>query len=158
MSGVAAMIAELERHRSAGRVAGLKEEAGDVLGFALLGGGAAAAATIALSQDGDVGRGLGVGAAVALVIFALNVGGGGGGGTGGTTGIPTPCPCKLRLSPAGLTHDGHASSAEAVVAACQACGKAELVVTGDTKQGDADALVIALEKAGITVYRKGGAA
>ena len=124
------------------------------------------------SSVGSVGKGvLGVGVGFALYMFITGFGGGGGFGWGrglggkrgtGETGPdasptvppasagPGPARARLMLSPEGITVNGKAMSLDAAIEAIRAARDVEVVVTGDTIQGDADDLLVALFLAGIT--------
>lgn len=69
-----------------------------------------------------------------------------------------PTRCAIRVAAAGITVDGKPATREAAVTACKAASGADVVVTGDARQGDWDALKTALETAGVTVYMKQGGA
>jgi hypothetical protein len=96
---------------------------------------------------------------IALAIMYWRCGGGfgigGGGGLGGGKGevartIDAGVPrCQLRLAADGITVDGEAMSQADAVSACKKAGGAEVVVTGDARQGDWDALRAALDEAGV---------
>lgn len=99
---------------------------------------------------------------IALAILYWRCGGGfgfGGGsfGAGEGTGEGTakkaadvsPKRCQLRLGATGITVDGKAATQAEAVAACKAAGGADVVVTGDARQGDWDALRSALDEAGV---------
>lgn len=125
------------------------------------------------SSVGSVGKGvLGVGVGFALYMFITGFGGGGGFGWGrglggkegagkapGPGGSPTAPPASagpgparalLMLAPEGITVNGKAMSLDAAIEAVRAARDVEVVVTGDTIQGDADDLLVALFLAGIT--------
>lgn len=86
-------------------------------------------------------------------------------GLGGGGGIGTPRPadeaprtddggvaarCKLRLDAAGLTRDGKPVAPHEAAEACRA-GGAELVVTGDAREGDLAAIRAAFEAGGVVL-------
>ena len=122
------------------------------------------------SRAGDVGKGvLGVGVGFALYMLISGFGGGGGFGWGrgrgegrgergtGPSTIPPASPgpagparSQLKLTPAGITVDGNPMSLDEAVAAVKAARDVDVVVTGDTIQGDVDDLLVALFLAGIT--------
>jgi hypothetical protein len=60
--------------------------------------------------------------------------------------------CQLRLDPSGLSIDGEPAEIEDAVDACAASGAADLVVTGDARYGEFEALSEALDAAGVDVY------
>jgi len=78
-------------------------------------------------------------------------GAGSGPGTGAVVAVDAgPTRCALRLAEAGLTVDGKPATRDEAIAACkQTTGGAEVLVTGDARQGDWDDLRAALEAAGI---------
>ena len=125
------------------------------------------------SSVGSVGKGvLGVGVGFALYMFITGFGGGGGfgwgRGLGGKQGAgkapgpgvsptvppasagPGPARALLMLAPEGITVNGKAMSLDAAIETVRAARDVEVVVTGDTIQGDADDLLVALFLAGIT--------
>lgn len=69
-------------------------------------------------------------------------------------GVPR---CTLRLSAEGITVDGRAVSADQAIAACKR-GGADVIVTGDARQGDWDSLRAALDAAGVVWFERGAAA
>jgi hypothetical protein len=98
---------------------------------------------------------------VALAILYWRCGGGFGIGAGDSVGRGKgvgdvakvvdagPTTCKLRLSSVGITVDGRKVTEAEAVAACKAAGAAEIVVTGDAKQGEWESLRGALDEAGV---------
>lgn len=66
------------------------------------------------------------------------------------SGAPPP-PCVLYLDASGLTVDGNSVTVEEAVGACQKAGKARLRATGDARAGTYDALIRALDQAGVPV-------
>lgn len=104
--------------------------------------------------------GLVIGAIVAAVLF-LTCGrgwglGGAGKGEGSGSSAPAdagPKRCAIRVTANGMTLDGVASNKEAIVTACTGA-TADVVVTGDARQGDWEELKTALERANITVFLK----
>lgn len=124
------------------------------------------------SSVGSVGKGvLGFGVGFALYMFITGFGGGGGFGWGrglggregagktpGPSGRPTtptvspgsgPARARLMLTPEGITVDGKAMSLDEAIETVRAARDVEVVVTGDTMQGDVDDLLVALFLAGI---------
>jgi hypothetical protein len=69
-----------------------------------------------------------------------------------------PSRCAIRIAAAGITVNGKPSTRAAAVMACKATSGADVVVTGDARQGDWDELEKALEAAGVSVYMKQGGA
>jgi hypothetical protein len=66
-------------------------------------------------------------------------------------GIPR---CAILLAASGITEDRVASTPQETVARCKAAGAADVIVTGDTRQGDWDALRAALEAANIAIFKR----
>ena len=62
-----------------------------------------------------------------------------------------PPPCELRLDRRGLWRNDQLIDTKAAIAACEPARHANLVVTGDARQGDYDDLEEALVSAGIRV-------
>lgn len=81
---------------------------------------------------------------------------GGGSGTGRGSGSAAasapvvPHHCPVRVTAKGLELDGKPSTQAAIVASCPQ--GADVVVTGDARQGDWDALKAALEAAHVPVF------
>jgi hypothetical protein len=76
------------------------------------------------------------------------------GGTGGNDSSPVrpvagPKRCAVRVAPTGITVDGKPMSRDDAVAACKAATGADIVVTGDAREGDWQDLRAALEAAGV---------
>lgn len=104
-------------------------------------------------------------AAIALAVMYLTCGAGfglGGKGKGDGKGVGSaivrevgPRRCMIRVSAAGITVDGTKATRKAAVAACKDTTGADVVVTGDARQGDWDELRAALEAANIAVYKLG---
>ena len=67
-----------------------------------------------------------------------------------------PTRCAVRIAAAGITVDGKPATRDAAVTACKATSGADVVVTGDARQGDWDDLKAALEAAGVTIYLEQG--
>lgn len=103
-------------------------------------------------------------AALALLIAAaryLTCGHGfglGGVGSGDDTGASTVQPaagprrCEIRITARGITVDGKPMQRDAAVAACQAMAGADIIVTGDARQGDRDSLLGALAAAKVPTF------
>jgi hypothetical protein len=64
--------------------------------------------------------------------------------------------CSVRVAAAGITVDGVARTRDEAVAACKPLGGADVVVTGDARQGDWDDLKQALAAAGVKVFTRQG--
>ena len=103
---------------------------------------AIAAAIAAAIVYGTCGRGWGLGA-----------GGGRGAGLHPVAGIVDAGPhrCAIRVAAAGVTVDGKPATRDQVVAACKATTGADVVVTGDARQGDWDELRAALAAAAVQI-------
>ena len=113
-----------------------------------------------------------VGAALVLALVLVQCGGGfglgGGGGSGvgggrraiGTSdGSGAAIPrCALRVDATGIALDDRAVSIADAVAACHRAGGAEVLVTGDARQGTWDALRAALDAAAIAFHTRGAGA
>ena len=111
-------------------------------------------------------------AVLVLALLAIRCGGGfglgGGDGLGGRRGDPgsgagpgsgsarAPARCQLRVDATGVTVDGKPASTAAAVAACR--GGADVVVTGDARQGAWDELARALAAAGVATAVRGAGA
>jgi hypothetical protein len=65
-----------------------------------------------------------------------------------------PDRCSIRVTADGIAVDGAPATRAAAVAACKATTGADVVVTGDARQGDWDALRTALEAAKVPIYTK----
>jgi len=98
--------------------------------------------------------------AIVLAVLYLRCGRGWGlGGKGAGSGTATPGAtdagprrCAIRVAAHGLTVDGKAATRDEVVAACKATTGADVVVTGEARQGDWDDLRAALEAAHVAVF------
>jgi len=97
--------------------------------------------------------------AIVLAVLYLRCGrgwglGGKGAGSGTAPGTADASPhrCAIRVAAHGLTVDGVAASRDEVVAACKATTGADVVVTGEARQGDWDDLRAALEAAHVAVF------
>lgn len=100
-------------------------------------------------------------AAMALMLSYLQCGsgfgfgGGAGAGAGGKGSAkqavddPKAKRCTVRLDAGGMKLEGKKATQDEIVAACKKAGRADVVVTGDARQGDWDALRAALDEAGI---------
>ena len=105
-----------------------------------------------------------LGAAIAA-LFYVRCGsgwgtGGKGPGEGGTTRgvavVPSDASarCAVRLAASGLTVDGKPATREEAIAACKRTTGADVLITGDARQGDWDELRTALEAAGIPYFTR----
>ena len=82
-------------------------------------------------------------------------GSGAGPGNGQTVvGDAGPKRCAVRVTAKGITVDGKPATRPQVIEKCKATGGAEVVVTGDARQGDWDELKAALEAAKIEILRR----
>jgi hypothetical protein len=110
---------------------------------------------------------VGFGAAVGLVVLAvfyLTCGRGwglGGPGKGNGEGSGTvaaadagPRRCTVRVTATGLVVDGKPVTRDEAVATCKATTGADIVITGDARQGDWDELRTALADAHVPIYLK----
>lgn len=100
----------------------------------------------------------------------LGLGGGGGATSQGTEVAPAPPPppgpavprCQLRLDGGGLwilsATGPQQTSVAAAVTACQRTSGADVVVTGEARQGGWDELSRALERGGVPTFVRGAAA
>jgi len=95
------------------------------------------AAVIAASMYLTCGHGFGLGGA----------GEGPGEGPGSARPLTGPRRCTVRVAATGITVDGKAMSRSQAVAACKAAGGADVLVTGDAREGEWKALKAALESA-----------
>jgi hypothetical protein len=87
---------------------------------------------------------------------ALGLGGGSGDGEDHGEGeehrpVNHPTRCAVRISAAAITVGGKPMTRDEAVAACKGTPGADVVVTGDTREGDWQDLRAALEAAGIVV-------
>jgi hypothetical protein len=109
------------------------------------------------------------GALLALVVAAasyLRCGSGFGVGTGTDTGtggydnssrarpVSGPKRCAVRVAPGAITVDGKPMSRDEAVAVCKAATGADVVVTGDAREGDWEELRAALKAAGVDVSER----
>ena len=103
--------------------------------------------------------------AIVIAVLYLTCGrgwgiGGAGKGEGSGPGTATPAAdagprrCAIRVTATGLIVDGKPAARDAAVAACKGTEGADVVVTGDARQGDWDDLRAALEAAGIPIFTK----
>lgn len=85
--------------------------------------------------------------------------GGKGAGEGGPRTVVAPtvdaaARCALRLAATGLTVDGKPATIPEAIAACKGKTGADVLITGDARQGDWDELRAALEAAGIPFFAR----
>jgi hypothetical protein len=85
--------------------------------------------------------------------------GGKGPGEGGTPTAPATTDdaaarCSIRLTASGITVAGKPATREDAIAACTAKSGADVLITGDARQGDWDELRTALEAAGIPFFTR----
>ena len=103
-----------------------------------------------------------LGAAIAALLYLRCGKGWGTGGKGegdGVKGIAAlpdagPTRCALRLTGAGLTLGGKPTTREAAIAACKRTTGADVLISGDARQGDWDQLRGALEAASIEFFTR----
>ena len=84
-------------------------------------------------------------------------GSGSGAGSGPDSAVAVdagPRRCAVRVDAAGASVDGASATTEQIVAACKTTVGADVVVTGDARQGDWDALRAALEAAAIPIDKR----
>ena len=89
--------------------------------------------------------------------FGAGKGAGAGSGEGiGTIAVARDAAtrCTIRVIATGITVDGAAMDREHAVAACKRAGTSDVVVTGDARQGDWDALRAALADAGVEINER----
>lgn len=81
---------------------------------------------------------------------------GGGDGDDGDARRPLAGPqrCTIRISAAGIAVGDKPMARDAAVAACKGAVGADVVVTGDAREGDWQDLRAALEAAGIAVHQR----
>lgn len=101
---------------------------------------------------------------IVLAIMFIRFGGGlgiGGDGKGDGKGDGSappvdagPSRCAIRVAAAGITVDGAPATQAEAVERCKKTTGADVVVTGDARQGDWDALRAALEAAKIQIFTK----
>lgn len=102
-----------------------------------------------------------LGAAIAAALY-LRCGKGFGTGSSGEGGkgiatIPAdagPKRCNLRLTGTGLTLDGKPVTRDTAIVACKRTAGADVLITGDARQGDWDDLRGALEAASIQFFTR----
>ena len=77
-------------------------------------------------------------------------GSGEGAGPGSVQGLTGPKRCAIRVAANGITVDGKAMLRDEAVTACAKTAGADVVVTGDAREGDWNDLRSALGTAGVT--------
>lgn len=83
--------------------------------------------------------------------LGLGTGDGPGDGGGSAHTVTGPVRCTVRVAKAGITVGGKSMTRDDAVAACKADGGgADIVVTGDAREGDWTELYAALVAAGVT--------
>ena len=65
-----------------------------------------------------------------------------------------PVRCAIRLTAKGLTVDGKQATREQAIATCKKTSGADVLITGDSRQGDWDELRAALEAANIPFFTR----
>ncbi len=100
------------------------------------------AAALYLRFGGGFGLGLG----------GLGKGSGSAGGPGSAHTLTAPRRCAIRVTASGIIVDGKPMPRDEAVDACKATAGADVVVTGDARQGDGDALLDALKAAGVPAF------
>lgn len=89
--------------------------------------------------------------------FGLGGPGKGSGEPGGSGSVRTavaPARCAIRVTARGITVDGKPMQRDEAVDACKATSGADVVVTGDAREGDWNDLRTALHAAGIATSRR----
>lgn len=74
---------------------------------------------------------------------------GGGDGEREQQPLAGPQHCVLRIAASGITLGGRAVTRAEAVSACKAAGGADVTITGDVRHGDRQALIAALQAAGV---------
>jgi hypothetical protein len=102
-------------------------------------------------------------AAIAALVYlrcgsGWGTGGKGAGSGGGSARLVAPndsaARCSLRLAADGLTIDGKAGTRDDAIAACKTKTGADVLITGDARQGDWDELRDALEASKIPFFTR----
>jgi hypothetical protein len=70
----------------------------------------------------------------------------------GSGSSDAPKRCDVRVAAAGISVDGKPATQVEAVAACKGRPGADVVVTGDARQGDWDDLRAAFDASGIAIY------
>src|SRR5256885_16552472 len=93
-------------------------------------------------------------AAVAVAIYFMSCNGHGGPGLSASSsaGSAIPKRCDVRVAATGITVDGKPATRAEAVTICKNRPGADVVVTGDARQGDWDDLRAAFDASGIAVY------
>jgi hypothetical protein len=97
------------------------------------------------------------GTAIVLAAIYLRCGrgwgtGGKGPGSGGTASSSDHHRCMLRVSAGGITVDDKPATREQAVGRCKVAGGADVIVTGDARQGDWDELRRALDDGKVPMF------
>jgi hypothetical protein len=103
--------------------------------------------------------------AIVIAVLYLTCGrgwgiGGAGKGEGSGPGTATPVTdagprrCAIRVTATGLVVDGKPATRDVAVTTCKGTDGADVVITGDARQGDWDDLRAALEAAGVPIFTK----
>jgi hypothetical protein len=91
-------------------------------------------------------------AAMIAALYYVRCGRGTGGGEGSQAGTGSAVKrCALRVDAKGINVDGKSVNRETAVALCKQVGGAEVVVTGDAREGDWAALRAALSTANVDI-------
>ena len=79
-------------------------------------------------------------------------GGNGGSGAGPGSATSTPHRCQVRVTAKGLELEGKPTTQDAIITSCKP--GIDVVVTGEARQGDWDALKAALDAAHVPTYTR----
>ncbi len=102
------------------------------------------AAVVVAAMYATCGSGFGLGGA------GPGSGEGAGPGSGEIKALAGPQRCAIRVAASGITVDGKPALRDEAVAACAKAAGADVVITGDAREGDWNDLRSALGTAGIT--------
>ena len=110
-----------------------------------------------------------LGIAITAIVLAVlylrcgrgwGLGSGSGNGNGSGSAAPSadagPVRCSIRVTATGITVDGKPATRTEAVAVCKATTGADVIVTGDAREGDWTELRTALEAAHVEIYAKLG--